>query len=69
MKSKYSKMNPALKQLLEIAMECVMLPEKAAVRDAALDEILVKLAIRPIQMAWRSRTKKYHCDCCYNHDL
>ena len=45
-------MNPLLSHIIEFAMKSVKSPE---VRDAALDEIYLKLLILPLQRAWRSK--------------
>jgi hypothetical protein len=47
-------MNPVLKIIIETAMKY---EKNTAVRDAALDEIFIKMVVRPIQLAWiRSKT-------------
>ena len=59
-------MNPALKCILEKAMDTA-----DARLHPALDEIYVKMVLRPIQLAWRKslgREKELgidKCLCCY----
>jgi hypothetical protein len=56
-------MDPAIKFVIETAMKG---QNKSPMRDAALDEMYVKMIVRPLQLAWLYKTKK--CDCCYAHD-
>jgi hypothetical protein len=56
-------MHPVIRIVIESAMAD---QNKCPTRDAALDEIYVKMIVRPLQLAWLYKTKK--CDCCYAHD-
>jgi len=56
-------MHPVIKIVIETAMSY---KKNQQARDAALDELFVKMIVRPLQMAWLYKTKK--CNCCYAHD-
>jgi len=56
-------MHPAIRIVIETAMTEKY---KSPMRDAALDEMFVKMIVRPLQLAWLYKTKK--CDCCYARD-
>jgi hypothetical protein len=59
-------MHPVLKHIIETAIERELPPDKAAIRDAAIDEMYVKLIVRPIQRRWIHATAfDYHCSRCY----
>ena len=64
-------MNPLLKQIIEFAIEY---KKSVQARDAALDEIYVKLLVTPLQRAWRSKLDTIDCsdvcsDVCSDNSL
>ena len=67
---KAKKMNPALKYILEAAINYEKTTEGSAKRDIAVDEMYVKLIVHPLQLAWiRAKSKEHHCICCYRWRL
>ena len=62
-------MNPVLKYIIEVGINYEKTPAGCIARDAALDEMYVKLIVRPIQKLWIQYRHKFRALNISNHNL